>query len=151
MWKETIALQWYIQLILWPAAALIWVLCAVFWGTGINWLMVPAAVSCTIIAVSCVAFTVVIGPSGIRASSILGFPRVSVAAEDVSEVCTARINPLGDFFGWGFRYKSRNDYGIIMREGPAVVVKAKDGRKVTITVNEAESAAEELRRRAVGS
>lgn len=145
MWRKTITFPWFINLVLWSSAAILWGLCAVFWGDGVNWILVPTAILMTWVAPAFTWFNVVIDSAGVRATSILKFPGIKVFAEDVVSVSAETINPLGDFLGWGLRYRTRKDYGLIMRRGPAIVINTKDGRKITITLPEAETVAHRLR------
>ena len=145
MWKRTIALPWYIQLVLWPSILATWIIAWAFRDMWVTWILLVGAILGTVLAASCTVFRVSIGPAGIRAASLLGVPSLQADRSEIAQVSTTRVNPLGDFFGWGYRIRARGDKGIITRAGPALEVKTDDGRTITVTVPDAEAAADALR------
>ena len=132
MWKRTIALPWYIQLVLWPSILATWIIAWALRDMWVTWILLVGAILGTVLAASCTVFRVSIGPAGIRAASLLGVPSL-------------QADRSGDFFGWGYRIRARGDKGIITRAGPALEVKTDDGRTITVTVPDAEAAADALR------
>lgn len=145
MWKRTIALPWCIQLVLWPSILATWIIAFVLREMWVSWILIAGAILGTVLAASCSVFRVSIGPGGIRAVSLLGVPSLQADRNEIAQVSTTRVNPLGDFFGWGYRIRARGDKGIITRAGPALVVKTDDGRTITVTVPDADAAADALR------
>jgi hypothetical protein len=73
----------------------------------------------------------------------LGWPRVVIPATDVVSAAATDVSPLGDFGGWGYRIR-RGGAGLILRSGPAIVVTRRSGRRFTVTVDDAATAAELL-------
>ena len=145
MWKRTIALPWYIQLVLWPSILATWIIAWALRDMWVTWILLVGAILGTVLAASCTVFRVSIGPAGIRAASLLGVPSLQADRSEIAQVSTTRVNPLGDFFGCGYRIRARGDKGIITRAGPALEVKTDDGRTITVTVPDAEAAADALR------
>jgi hypothetical protein len=75
--------------------------------------------------------TVTLGP--------LGRPRLHVPAEDITAVTVADVTPA-QYGGWGYRVIP-GGRGVIIRSGPALVVTRRSGKQVTVTVDDAETAA----------
>ncbi|WP_214402796.1 DUF1648 domain-containing protein [Pseudonocardia lacus] len=75
--------------------------------------------------------TVGIGP--------LGWPRIAVPIEDVASAGVTEVRPAR-FGGWGLRYVP-GGRAVIVRAGPALVVTRRDGRQLTITVDDPQTAA----------
>jgi hypothetical protein len=68
-----------------------------------------------------------------------GWPRVRVPADDVAEVTVAEISPM-QFGGWGYRIVPGGS-GVILRAGEALIVTRRSGRRFTVTVDNADTAA----------
>lgn len=73
----------------------------------------------------------------------LGRPRIVIPAADVVSAAATSVSPLGDFGGWGYRIR-RGGSGLVLRSGPAIVVTRRSGRRFTVTVDDAATAAELL-------
>jgi hypothetical protein len=142
MWTRSLTFPWPVQLVLWSGLLVYWAVVIVLQDT---WPLVPVGVLATLAAVTCTVFRVTIGPHGIRAAALLGLPFLRVKREDIAEVSTTRVSPLGDFGGWGYRIRGRGDTGVVTRSGPALVVTTVDGRTLTVTVPHADDAAAALR------
>ncbi len=89
-------------------------------------------------------FHVRIDGSGFTARSIAGFPAFRIPLEQVAAVRTLTVNPIGDFGGWGLRLAPGMGFGIILQSGTALQIERKNGKKLTITVDDAERAADTL-------
>jgi hypothetical protein len=70
---------------------------------------------------------------------LLGWPRVRVPAEDVEEVTVSDVSPV-QFGGWGYRVVP-GGRGVILRAGEALVVTRRSGKRLTVTVDDAGTAA----------
>lgn len=70
---------------------------------------------------------------------VLGLPRVHIPAEDITSATAADVSPAS-FGGWGYRFVPGGS-GVIMRSGPALVVTRRSGRRFTVTVDDAATAA----------
>ena len=102
--------------------------------------MVVALVVVILAAAMATAFRVRVDQLGISAVSMVGWPRFTVAAEDVGSVAVVRVDGLGEFGGFGIR-SALGATGIIMRNGEALEVTRRSGKRLVITVDDAETAA----------
>lgn len=73
----------------------------------------------------------------------LGWPRIVIPAADVASAVAADVSALGDFGGWGYKVWPGST-GVLLRSGPAIVVTRRSGRRFTVTVDDATTAAELL-------
>lgn len=69
----------------------------------------------------------------------LGRPRIHVPVEDVAEAAAAEVSPMR-FGGWGYRVVP-GGRGVILRAGPGLVVTRRSGQRLTVTVDDADTAA----------
>jgi Protein of unknown function (DUF1648) len=67
------------------------------------------------------------------------WPRVRIPADDVADTSVAEVSP-GQFGGWGYRIVP-GGHGVILRSGEALVVTRRSGRRFTVTVDDAVTAA----------
>lgn len=88
-------------------------------------------------------FKVNVDHNGIEARPVLGWPVFSVAADEVETVSVGHVTPFTEFGGWGLRWIP-GGFGIVMRSGEAIVIKRKNGKTFTITIDDAEAAAKAL-------
>jgi len=86
-------------------------------------------------------FRVLVGPSGLVARSVFGWPRVVVPLEDVAVARETRVSPFGDFGGWGYRLNLHGRSGVVLRAGEALEVDKGDGTSFVVTVDGAAQAA----------
>lgn len=97
-----------------------------------------------------VSFHVRVDADGLRVRSILGLPRFHVPADDIENVEIVDIRAIGDFGGYGIRFRG-GALGVILRSGPAVeVTRRSNGRRFVITVRDAGTAASALATVAAG-
>ncbi|AWB86657.1 DUF1648 domain-containing protein [Mycetocola zhujimingii] len=78
---------------------------------------------------------------GFAVRGILGWPQVSIPANEVADVRVVRVNPTADFGGWGWRVAPGRRTGIILRAGEAIEVTRRNGKRLVVTVDDAETAA----------
>lgn len=78
---------------------------------------------------------------GFAIRSALGWPRITIPADDIADVRVIDINPTADFGGWGWRWAPGNRTGIILRAGEAIEVTRNNGKRLVVTVNDATTAA----------
>ncbi|MCP2030654.1 hypothetical protein L1277_000718 [Okibacterium sp. HSC-33S16] len=71
----------------------------------------------------------------------LGWPRVTIPNADIDQVRVVDVNPTADFGGWGWRWAPGRRTGVIMRRGPGIEVTRRDGRRLVVTVDDAETGA----------
>lgn len=68
-----------------------------------------------------------------------GRPRIRIPASDVVSATATDISPL-QFGGWGYRIVPGGQ-GVVLRAGRALVVTRRSGRRFTVTVDDADTAA----------
>ncbi|GAY09258.1 hypothetical protein TOK_3216 [Pseudonocardia sp. N23] len=69
----------------------------------------------------------------------VGRPRLRVPVEDIASVTTGEVSPA-QFGGWGYRLVPGGS-GVVLRGGPALIVTRRSGRRFTVTVDDAQTAA----------
>lgn len=69
----------------------------------------------------------------------LGWPRLRVPVDDIVSVTTGDVSPA-QFGGWGYRLVPGGS-GVVLRSGPALIVTRRSGRRFTVTVDDAHTAA----------
>ncbi|MEV0446450.1 DUF1648 domain-containing protein [Streptomyces sp. NPDC050600] len=67
-------------------------------------------------------------------------PRLRVPLDDITGATTRDVAPAGEFGGWGYRVRPGAS-GVILRSGPALAVRRRDGREFVVTVDDATTAA----------
>ncbi|MER8046825.1 DUF1648 domain-containing protein [Streptomyces sp. NPDC094032] len=72
--------------------------------------------------------------------ALVSRPRLRVPLDDITGATTRDIDPLADFGGWGYRVRAGAS-GVILRSGPGLVLRRRDGRELVVTVDDAETAA----------
>jgi hypothetical protein len=85
-------------------------------------------------------FHVRVDEDGLTAVAALGFPRLRVPLDDVAEAGVGPVNGFAEFGGYGVRARPGAS-GIVLRNGDALQVTRKSGRRLVITVDDAVSAA----------
>lgn len=78
---------------------------------------------------------------GLTVRGILGVPVVRVAADDIAQVRLVEVHPTADFGGWGVRQAPGGRFGIVLKAGQAIEVVRRNGRSVTVTVDDAATGA----------
>ncbi|MCC2319376.1 DUF1648 domain-containing protein [Cellulomonas chengniuliangii] len=86
-------------------------------------------------------FTVTVDSRGLRVRSLLGFPRLTVPADEVLHAEEVSVSPLREFGGWGYRVGSSGRVGIVVRQGAALQVTRTGGRVYVVTVDDAATGA----------
>ncbi|MFF1546072.1 DUF1648 domain-containing protein [Streptomyces sp. NPDC058291] len=85
--------------------------------------------------------SVTVGLQGLTVSpGRLPWPRIRLPLESISDASHRRVDALGDFGGWGYRIRPGAS-GVILRSGPALVVRRAGGREFAVTVDDAATAA----------
>jgi hypothetical protein len=122
--------------------ALAAVIAATLSSAAPGWLLWPIA----LIGLATLAtawWRVTIDRRGLRLRGLLGWPRARIPLDDIRSVAVVQVNPTADFGGWGWRW-ARGRSGLIMRSGEAIEVRRGDGRRFTVTVDDAETASAAL-------
>ncbi|MFT4258858.1 DUF1648 domain-containing protein [Microbacterium sp.] len=98
------------------------------------------------------AFRVRISARGLHVRSMMGWPSTRIPLGAIEKVEITRVDPFGEFGGWGWRIGLDGRRGVVMRRGEALQV-THVGKAFVITVDGAAEAAavlETLRRSETG-
>ena len=85
--------------------------------------------------------TVVIDKRGLMARTAFPWPRITVPLDEVEDVGVVRVDPMGEFGGWGIRTALDGSIGMVLRKGEAIEVRATGGRRIVVTVDDAATGA----------
>ncbi|OYN87957.1 DUF1648 domain-containing protein [Parenemella sanctibonifatiensis] len=110
-----------------------------------GWAIAGTGVLIALLVLMMTAFRVRFDAAGFQARSLVGWPRVQIPIDEIASVEVVEINPMGDFGGWGWRFNSTYGQGIVMRAGEALLVTRTNGKRITVTVDDATTAAGLLR------
>lgn len=80
---------------------------------------------------------VTIDRTGLTARTLLPRPRLHVPVDEVEVAEVVEIDPFRDFGGWGLRTGAGGRTGVVLRRGPAVLVRQTGGREVVVTTPDA--------------
>jgi hypothetical protein len=86
-------------------------------------------------------WTVVVDRAGVRCRSLLGIARFATPTHGDAVADVATVRGLGEFLGWGIRLGAAGSVGLVFRNGEALRVRAPGGRSLTVTVEDAATAA----------
>lgn len=87
------------------------------------------------------AWRVRVDATGLTVRSLpYGWPRRRIDIRQIASVKTVHVNPLAEFGGWGWRWGVAGA-GVVAREGQGILVVLRDGRRFTVTVDDAETGA----------
>ncbi len=115
---------------------------AVAASSGALW---PVLVLPALLLLACASglvWRVRIDASGLTVRSLpLGWPLRRIRSADIATVETVDVEPLAEFGGWGWRWSPGGGSGVIAREGPGILVTTREGRRFTVTVDDAPTAA----------
>jgi hypothetical protein len=109
-------------------------------------LLLPAVIGLFVIAlaVSTLSWRITIDQRGLRVRSALGWPRATIAPDQIDSVSVVTINPLGEFGGYGWRWAPDGRSGIVLSQGDAIEVKRTNGKRFIVTMHDAQLGAEAL-------
>ncbi|GAA4485096.1 hypothetical protein GCM10023094_39520 [Rhodococcus olei] len=105
-----------------------------------SWWMLAVFLPLTLLVVALGRFRVVVDHTGLRVFN-MGMCAVGYDIDELEGARVTEIAPFRDFGGWGLRTKGRGNYGIVTATGPAVVVTAANGQRLTVTTDRAEEMA----------
>ncbi|MFB7893850.1 DUF1648 domain-containing protein [Microbacterium sp. NPDC056044] len=94
----------------------------------------------TVLAITSVAYRVVVDARGLTVRAFSGLPRFHVPAADIRSAEAVVVDPMLDFGGWGWRWRPGR-FGVVTRAGGAVSVLRTNGREFVVTVDDAGTAA----------
>lgn len=109
---------------------------------GLIWPILFVPVLLLVLCAAGISWRVRVDPSGIVVrSQPFGWPRTRIDAADIASVGTSTVEPLAEFGGWGWRWAPGRNFGVIARSGEAIEVTRRDGRRFTVTVDDAATGA----------
>ncbi|WP_341954431.1 hypothetical protein [Salinibacterium sp. TMP30] len=102
-------------------------------------LIVPAVIGLValVLATSTLSWRVIIDRHGIRVRSAFGWPRISIAPDQIASVAVVQIDPMGEFGGYGWRWDSQGRSGVVLSKGDAIEVTRVNGKRFVVTVHDA--------------
>ncbi|MGV8857426.1 DUF1648 domain-containing protein [Rhodoglobus sp.] len=109
-------------------------------------LLLPASIGIIVIAlaVSTLSWRVTIDHRGLRVRSAMGWPRTTIAPDQIDSVAVVDVNPIGEFGGYGWRWAPDGRSGIVLSKGEAIQVTRMNGKKFIVTMHDAQRGAEAL-------
>jgi uncharacterized membrane protein len=109
-------------------------------GWGSAWLLIGLSVLMLVLICCMFAFRVRVDRRGLQVRSILGWPNLRIALDDIDKVQIVQVNPLAEFGGWGWRLGLDGRRGVVLRTGEALQVTRRSGRVFVVTVDGAAEA-----------
>ena len=109
-------------------------------------LLLPASIGLLVIAlaVSTLSWRITVDHRGLRVRSAMGWPRATIAADQIESVSVVRVDPIGEFGGYGWRWAPDGRSGIVLSKGDAIQVTRTNGKKFIVTMHDAQRGAEAL-------
>ncbi len=86
-------------------------------------------------------FHVRVDPDGLLVTSAAGWPRVHVPLAEIAAAEVVEVAPMAEFGGWGLRWGPDRRFGVVLRAGEGILVRRRDGRSLTVTVDDAATGA----------
>lgn len=105
-----------------------------------SWISLGVVIVLAVLFAVTLRYHVRVDPEGLTAVSAAGWPRVHVPIDDVMSAEVVQVSPMGEFGGWGIR-RSAQGRGVVLRSGEGVRVHRRDGQTLTVTVDDAATAA----------
>ncbi|MDJ1113380.1 DUF1648 domain-containing protein [Microbacterium dauci] len=108
------------------------------------WVTVIAAAAALFLAFAVVAnsrFHVRVDAAGLTVVSSIGWPRVVVPLAEITSAEVVNVSPMAEFGGWGLRWGPGGNFGVVLRAGEGIRVRRANGRFLTVTVDDAATAA----------
>lgn len=90
------------------------------------------------------AFHVRVDAEGLHVTSVLGVPRFRVPLAEIERVDHVHVQPMGELGGYGVR-SAPGRFGVVLRAGDALDVTRRNGKRFTVSVPDAATAAGVLR------
>lgn len=107
-------------------------------ATGI---CVGITVLLTVLLTANARYRVRVDHDGLLVRSVAGWPRVRVPLAEITGAEVVQVEPMAEFGGWGLRWGPDGRFGVVLRAGEGLLVRRRDGRSTTVTVDDAETGA----------
>ena len=105
-------------------------------GAGASgWPLLLVGIGMAIVFATTAMFRVRVDRAGVVARAAIGWPRFTVPIDDVAAVAVGDVDGFAEFGGWGIR-KAPGAFGIVLRDGDALSVERRDGRRFVVTVDD---------------
>ncbi|WP_137843955.1 DUF1648 domain-containing protein [Microbacterium sp. 2FI] len=105
------------------------------------WITLGLGALLALLVASNTAFRVTVDESGLRVRSSVGVPRFAVPIAEIIRADAVRVDPMGEFGGWGMRWSPEGRFGVVLRAGEALEVERANGKTFVVTVDDAGTAA----------
>jgi hypothetical protein len=105
-----------------------------------GWLLVGVGLLLGFLVATMTVVSVSVSDEGLTVRGVLGWPTSRVPLDDVVSAEVANVRGLGDFGGWGWRWRP-GAQGVILRDGEGIWVKRASGRDFAVTVDDAATGA----------
>lgn len=86
-------------------------------------------------------WTITVDHQGLTCTTRFGLGRFNAPADRSSTADVTNISGFSEFLGWGLRIGSAKSIGLIFHNGEALRIQHADGRSLTVTTNDATTAA----------
>ncbi len=115
------------------------VVTGVLTGTALGLIPLGVLVGGLVVAMS--SFTVTVDSRGLAARGALGWPRLTVPADEIVGVEVIDVDPITQYGGWGYRVGRQGQVAIVSRRGEAIQMTRTGGRVSVVTVDDAATGA----------
>ncbi|WP_291380317.1 DUF1648 domain-containing protein [Demequina sp.] len=146
VWMRTATIARWGVLVLGGAGVAVGAGAITAWVTGAllaAWILAGSLAFLAFAAAIATVFHIRIDDDGLTAVAALGFPKLRVPLDDVADVGVAPVNGFAEFGGYGLRSRP-GATGIVLRNSDALQVTRKDGKRIVVTVDDADTAASVL-------
>ncbi|MBN9140020.1 MAG: DUF1648 domain-containing protein [Micrococcales bacterium] len=143
-WIATVRIGTAIAVVIVSAVGLVTVstVAAVIVSGGLIWPLLLFPLLLIAMSATSIVWRVRVDATGLTVRSVpLGWPRRRIRVADIESVKTVQVEPLAEFGGWGWRWTPVGGLGVVARAGEGILVVLRDGRRFTVTVDDAETGA----------
>ncbi|MFC9786718.1 DUF1648 domain-containing protein [Rhodococcus sp. NPDC127528] len=105
-----------------------------------SWWLLAIFLPVCVLIVGLLRFRVTVDENGIRIYN-MGMCALDYRVDEIVGAKVDEVNPFKDFGGWGLRIKGRGNYGLVTDTGPALMLTAANGQRLTVSTDRAEQMA----------
>ncbi|MFE3291136.1 DUF1648 domain-containing protein [Rhodococcus sp. NPDC059234] len=105
-----------------------------------SWWLLAIFLPVCVLVVGLLRFRVTVDVNGIRIYN-MGMCALDYRVEELVGARVGEVTPFKDFGGWGLRIKGRGNYGLVTDTGPALMLTAANGQRLTVSTDRAEQMA----------
>jgi hypothetical protein len=107
----------------------------------VTWLMLPLTVLVVGGMPAFIAARVRVDSAGFTVRSTMGWPRIRIPLDQIEKVEVTDVDPMGEFGGWGWRQGLGTGKGVVFRAGEGLRITRANGKLLTVTMDDAATAA----------